>query len=429
MMSDMMTTERVVSEQNQEPESLSASGQAKAKAPARWRTLVRFVLASILAVAILAGAVIAGIKPRLQRTRELNAAAAAVATAAPRVPVVTAKTASATTERILPGDSHALLEAAIYPRTTGYLKSRRVDIGDVVKEGDLLAEISSPEVDAQLEQSRALLLLTRANLARDHANSDLADTELQRARKLLARQAAPQQEFESFLAKDRVADANVVATEASVRVNEADIHRLETMQSFQKVTAPFSGVITARNFDLGDLVTADSTSNRELFHLARMDTLRVFANVPQMFATDVKVGQKAIVFRREDPKRTFTGEITRTADALDLTTRTLLTEVQVANPNGALRPGMYLQVQFLFERKVPTVLIPAAALTTRSDGPRAAVLDAQNRVHYRTVQLGRDFGSATEVLVGIDPGETVVVNPSDELPEGTLVQPVAMAKK
>jgi RND family efflux transporter MFP subunit len=220
----------------------------------------------------------------LKRDRELEAAAAEVSASLPRVPVVDAKAASATTERVLPGDSHPLLEAAIYARTAGYLKSRRVDIGDRVMEGELLAEISSPEVDAQLEQARALELLTAANLARDQANSVLADTELTRSRRLLARQAAPQQEFETFLARDKVADANVVATEASLRVNEADIHRLETLQSYQTVAAPFSGVITARIFDPGDLVTADSTSTREMFHLVRMDTLRVFANVPQMFS-------------------------------------------------------------------------------------------------------------------------------------------------
>ena len=388
------------------------------------------MLIGILAVATLAGALVAGIRPHLKRDRELNAAAAAVSVALPRVPVVEAKSASASAERVLPGDSHPLLEAAIYARTAGYLKSRRVDIGDRVKEGELLAEIASPEIDAQLEQARALQLLTTANLERERANSVVADTELARSRRLLARNAAPQQEFETFLARDRVADANVVATEANLRVNEADIHRLETLQSFQKVTAPFSGVITARNFDPGDLVTADSpSSSREMFHLVRTDTLRVFANVPQTFSTDVKVGEKAIVYRREDPKRTFSGTITRTADALDLSTRTLLTEVQVPNPDGALRPGMYLQVKFVFERQVPTVLIPAAALSTRSEGPRLAVLDAQNQVHFRAVELGRDFGMETEVLAGIDPGETVVVNPSDDLSEGTVVEPVAQPTK
>ena len=427
MMRDVLTTETIASERNGQPASGPASSQAEA--PARWRTWVGFLLTGILFVAALVGALVAGIKPRLQRERELKAAAAEVATALPRVPVATAKTASAATEYVLPADSHPLLEAAIYARTVGYLKSRRVDMGDRVKEGDLLAEIASPEVDAQLEQARALQLLARANLARDRASSDLSDTELQRSRKLLARQAAPQQEFEAFLARDRVADANVLAAEANLRVNEAEIHRLETLQSFQKVTAPFSGVITARNFDPGDLVTADSTSTREMFHLVRTDTLRVFAHVPQMFSTDVKVGQKAVVYRRENPRRTFTGTVTRTADALDLSTRTLLTEVQVLNRDGALRPGMYLQVKFLFEREVPTVLIPAAALATRADGPRLAVLDARHRVHYRTVQLGRDFGSETEVLAGIDPGETVVINPGDGLSEGTVVQPVAQPTK
>jgi RND family efflux transporter MFP subunit len=213
-------------------------------------------------------------------------------------------------------------------------------------------------------------------------------------------------------------------------MNEANIHRLETLQSFQKVTAPFSGIVTARNFDPGDLVSADSsTTSREMFHVVQMDTLRVFANVPQMFSTDVKVGQKAVVFRRDDPKRTFSGTITRTANALDPSTRTLLTEVQVRNLDGALRPGMYLQVRFLFERQVPTVVIPAAALVTRSDGPKLVVLDAQDRVHYRAVQLGRDFGLETEILAGVEVGERVAVNPRDELPEGAQVKPVAMPAK
>ena len=292
-------------------------------------------------------------------------------------------------ERVLPGSSLPLLETAIYARTTGYLKSRRVNIGDHVKEGDLLAEIAAPEIDAQLEQARATLLLTRANLVRDQAGEELAHTELNRSRHLLARQAVPQQEYDTSLATAKVAAANVKATESSLRVNEATILRLETLQSFQKVTAPFSGIITARNVDPGALVSADSpNTTRELFHLVQIDTLRVFVNVPQVFATDVKVGQEAIVFRREDPRRTFAGKMTRTADALDPSTRTLLTEVEVPNRDMALRPGMYLQVKFIFRRQVSTVLVPAAALATRSDGPRLAVLDRERRVHYRNVQLG-----------------------------------------
>jgi len=398
------------------------------EAPARVRTVWWLLLASILLfIAAVVGGVVAGIRPRLDREKQLKAAAAEVATAPPRVPVIEAKASSATTERILPGDSHPLLEAAIYARTAGYLKSRRVDIGDRVKEGDLLAEISSPEIDAQLEQARATQLLTQANLERDQATSANADAELLRSRKLIARAVVTPQEHEAFLAKDRVADANVKAAESSLKMNAAAVHRLETLQSFQKVTAPFSGIITARNIDPGDLVSADtSTTSREIFHIVQMDTLRVFANVPQMSSTDVKVGQTAIVYRKDNPKQTFEGKVTRTANALDPSTRTLLTEVQVHNADGALRPGMYLQVRFLFVRQVPTVVVPAAALVTGSDGPRLLVVDAQNRVHYRVVQLGRDFGLETEILAGIDAGEKVAVNPMDQMPEGTQVQPVSM---
>jgi RND family efflux transporter MFP subunit len=390
-----------------------------------WPTVI-----GILTVAALAGALVAGTLPRLRRQRELIQAADEVAKALPLVTVVSARTATAATERVLPGNSHPLLEAAIFARTTGYLKSRRVDIGDHVKAGDLLAEIATPEVDAQLDQARATLLLTQANLLRDRANEELAGIELSRSRNLLARQAAPQQEYDAFVAHAKVASANVKATESTLQVYQANIERLETLQSFQKVLAPFSGVITARNIDPGDLVSADSpTSSREMFHLVQMDTLRVFVNVPQVFSTDVKVGQKAIVYRREDPKRTFAGTITRTADSLDTSTRTLLTEVQVPNQEAALRPGMYLQVKFIFERQVPSVLIPAAALATRSDGPRLAVMDDQHFIHYRRVQLGRDFGSETEVAVGLEAGQTVVVHPGDDLPEGSQVEPLDVPTK
>jgi RND family efflux transporter MFP subunit len=387
-------------------------------------------LIGITAVIALGGALVAGTLPRLRRQHELQEAAHEVAIALPRVTVVTTKYANAATERVLPGNCHPLLEAAIFARTTGYLKSRRVDIGDHVKEGDVLAEIATPEVDAQLEQARATLLLTRANLVRDKATESLAEIELNRSRNLLARQAAPQQEYDTYFAQSKVASANVKATESTIQVYQANIQRLETLQSFQKVIAPFSGVITARNIDPGDLVSADSpTSSREMYHLVQMDTLRVFVNVPQVFSTDVKVGQKAIVYRREDPKRTFVGTITRTADALDLSTRTLLTEVQVSNEGMALRPGMYLQVKFLFERQVPTVLIPAAALATRSDGPRLAVMDQQHHVHYQKVQLGRDFGIETEVLTGVEAGQTVVIHPGDDLPDGTQVEPLDVPAK
>jgi RND family efflux transporter MFP subunit len=427
-MSDLATTERIAAERNHQPVAVAVS-RVIAPTPrggGSWRPF----LFGVLALAALAGGLTFGIVPRLRRERALAASSAEVSASKPRVTAVTARAATPTAERVLPGSSQPLLETAIYARTTGYLKSRRVDIGDHVKEGDLLAEIEAPEIDAQLEQARATLLLTRANLSRDQANELLANTELNRSRNLLARQAIPQQEFNAYVAQAKVAGANVKATESNLRVNAASIDRLATLQSFQKVTAPFSGVITARNVDPGALVSADSPSTtRELFHLVQMDTLRVFVNVPQVFATDVKVGQEAVVFRREDPRRTIAGKVTRTADALDSNTRTLLTEVQVPNRDGALRPGMYLQVKFIFRRQVSTVLIPAAALATRSEGPRLAVLDGGHRVHYRNVQLGRDFGNETEIVAGLEAGETIIVHPGDDLTEGIEIEPVDLPTK
>jgi len=271
MMSDLTTDERCVADGS--GRAVSGPMPDPIEAPARVRTVWWLLLTGILlSLATLAGALVAGIRPRLKRAGELNAAATEVATSLPRVPVVNAKAASTTTERILPGDSHPLQEAALYARTAGYLKSRRADIGDRVKEGDLLAEISSPEVDAQLEQARATQLLTQANLERDQATSANADAELLRSRKLIARAVVTPQEHEAFLAKDRVADANVKAAESSLKMNAAAVHRLETLQSFQNVTAPFSGIITARNIDPGDLVSADtSTTSREIFHIVQMD--------------------------------------------------------------------------------------------------------------------------------------------------------------
>jgi RND family efflux transporter MFP subunit len=196
-------------------------------------------------------------------------------------------------------------------------------------------------------------------------------------------------------------------------------------QAFEKVTAPFAGVITARHVDPGDLIVADTpASAREMFHLMRTDILRVFVGVPQVFATAIKLGQYASVYRREEPSRVFQGQVTRTADSLDLVTRTLRTEVQVANKDNSLRPGMYLQVKFVFNGEASPVLIPSTAVVTRAEGPKVGVMDDRMKVHYRQVQLGRDYRAEVEVLTGLSASDTIVVHPGDDLPEGTVVEPV-----
>jgi RND family efflux transporter MFP subunit len=382
-----------------------------------------------LALVILAGTIAAGALPRLRREREVNSAAAEVAAALPRVTVAVASPKTSEAERVLPGNTLPLLEAALFPRATGYIKTRLVDIGDRVKAGQLLAVIDAPDLDDQLAQAKANLEQARANLKLNEANAVLAKTTLKRSQ-WVSRQGngfVSQEELDQEQATVSTTEASVETAKASIQTNEATVKQLTDLQSFEKVSAPLPGVITARNIDPGDLVSANSTA-RELFHVMRTDVLRVFVNVPQVFSTGVKVGQDAVVYRREEPQKQYPGKVTRTANALDPNTRTLLTEVDVPNPDDALRPGMYLQVKIVYDREVIPLFIPAAALATRTGAPRVAVLDGQNRVHYSSVQLGRDYGAEIEVIVGLKAGETVVVHPGDDLPEGTAVEPVPLPK-
>jgi RND family efflux transporter MFP subunit len=383
----------------------------------------------VLAV-LAAGGLAAGTIPRLNRERAVRDQSASDAARPPRVTVATAVRVAPDAERVLPGNCLPLTETAIYPRTTGYLKWWKADIGDRVRAGQLLAEIAAPEIDAQLEQARATLVQSRANLVRSQAQDVYARSEEKREKKLVGTLAVSQNDYEIAVAAARVATANVGATEATLKVDEANIQRLETLQSFQKITAPFNGVITARNIDPGALVQADTpTTTREMFHLMRTDTVRVWVYVPQVFSTTIKPGQMVTVWRREDPSRTFAGTVARTADALDPNTRTLLAEVHVPNPDDALRPGMYLQVKFTFDRNILPVVIPSAAVVIRDQFPTVAVLDADHAVHYRRVHLGRDYGATVEVSAGLEPGEVVAVHPGDDLPEGTAIEPVPQPAK
>jgi RND family efflux transporter MFP subunit len=427
MMSSPTSLERMLVERNGH---LPSPAHAEAPSASRKRAGRRVLALAVLAVVTLAGALAAGTVPRLRQTHELDSAAAETITRPPSVTVTTARQAEADTERVLPGNTLPLLEAAIYARTTGYVKRRLVDIGDHVQEGQLLAEIATPEIDAQLDQARATLLQTKANLLRAKADEAFARSEENRYRHLVRTKAAAMEDYENKLTAVQAATATVQATEATIKVDEANILRLSTLQSFEKVTAPFAGVITARHVDPGDLISADSpTSAREMFHLMRTNILRVFVDVPQVFATAIKPGQSASVFRREEPSRLFQGRVTRTANALDTASRTLRTEVQVANPDNALRPGMYLQVKFVFNREASVVLIPSAAVVTRAEGPRVGTLDDQMKVHYHRVQLGRDYGAEVEVLAGLTAGDTIVVHPGDDLREGTVVSPASPPQK
>jgi RND family efflux transporter MFP subunit len=424
-MSSPTTIDRVTPAPAQPP--VGGPVKTDAEVSSRTRAGRRILVIGIVAAVILAGALIAGTMPRLAQQEAVDAAAAQVASTPPRVTVAVAKPMAADAERVLPGTSLPLLEAAIYARTTGYLKTRLVDIGDKVKEGQLLAEISAPDMDDQLNQARANLALATANLQLMQANAKLAQSTLERDLKAGPGVGSSYQLLDQDRATAQTTLSQVESARATIKANEATVQRYADLVGFQKITAPFPGVITARNVDAGDLIPADSpTTTKELFHLMRTDILRVWVNVPQVFATGIKVGQEAEVYLRYHPENKHKGKVVRTGNALDPNTRTLLTEVHVPNPDDALRPGMYLQVKFTFDRQVLPVIIPAAALATRSSGPRVGVLDDQHKVQYRSVQLGRDFGAEIQVIAGLNAGETVVVHPGDDLPEGTAVEPVPL---
>jgi membrane fusion protein, multidrug efflux system len=389
-----------------------------------WRTI--WILAIVvMLVVILAGLGIMATLPRITNQRSLDAGAAQVSTAKPRVTVAQAHRPPATTDRVLPGNALALDSAAIFARTTGYVKQRLVDIGDHVKAGQVMAVISAPQVDDQLRQNQANLEQSKANLTFAIASHELARAIHIRESK--AGGAITQEQLDIDKANVDTSAAQIEVARAAIDVNAALVQQFTDLQGFEKIIAPFDGVVTARHFDVGDLMTADTPGTTKLmFEIQRTDILRVHVDVPQIYATTIKVGQPATVYRRELPSEQYSGTVTRTANALDPATRTLLTEVQVANPNDALRAGMFLQVKFVSPRGASALLIPSPAIVIRDNVRQVAVLDDQHRVSYQKVELGRDFGAEIEVVSGLHDGQTVLVYPGDQLPYGTQVDPVPL---
>jgi RND family efflux transporter MFP subunit len=358
--------------------------------------------------------VVVGIVPRLRDARELKAESASVHGTI-EVTVVPAKRAAPTSEILLPGSIESLHESPIYARTAGYVERWTTDIGARVSAGQVLAEIQSPEIDQQSEQAKA-------DLGQLHANLNLAKRTVDRWA-LLARDSVvtPQEVDEKQAAYD--------AAVANLASGEANYKRLEQLQSFERVTAPFAGVVTSRSVDVGNLVSAGATlggtgsaSGRPLFTVAGTDTVRVYVNVPQSAINLVQHGASADVLVREIPGTRFRGIVARNARALDAASRTLLTEVQIPNPKGLLLPGMYVEVRFAVTDSTPPLIIPANTLVIRTDGPQVAVVRPNNTIHYQKIELGRDFGDRVEVVGGLDAGAKLVVNPTDDIREDVEVR-------
>jgi RND family efflux transporter MFP subunit len=360
-------------------------------------------VAIVIGVLVLIG-FLAGFLPRWHQRNVVRAETVDLAT--PTVSIVSPKPSQGATGLMLPAEVRPLLEAPIYSRGNGYLKRWLVDIGAHVEAGQLLAEVDTPELDQQLEQTRAQLAESEAALA-------LAKTTAERWADLLKTASVSEQEN-----AEKQADYKLKS--ATVEADRANVHRLEQLQSFERITAPFAGTITARNTDIGDLITAGSGT--ELFHLAQTRTLRVYVRVPQSAARGITTGQSAELLIPEIPGQKFSATVTSTSEAMSTDSRTLLTELQVDNSQGEILPGSYAQVRFL-DPSVSTVLtLPSNTLLFRAEGLQVGVVGPDDKVDLRSVSIGRDFGQTVQVLAGVGPTDRVVVNPADSLVSGTTVR-------
>lgn len=393
------------------------------------------VLLLVAVAAIFAVAFFTGYIPHHQRDLQVIAETSVQNDALPDVSVVATKRASSMGDLVLPGNIQAVTEAPILARANGYVKKREVDIGDRVTAGQLLAEVEAPDLDQQVRQAQAAVEQAEADLARSSAaleqgkaNESIAKVTATRWDNLVKRGAVSKQENDQYQAQYQAQAANVRALERAVdaakgniSAMQANVGRLTEMQGYLKVRAPFAGVVTVRNVDVGALI---NTGNTMLFRIAQTNLLRTFLNVPQASASDVHVGQMATLATPELPERKFSGAVTRTANALDPSSRTLLVEVQVPNPEGKLLPGMYVEVDLHLPRKDPPLLLPSDTMLVRPEGTMVATLDSNDRVHFHTVEVGRDFGSEIEILSGLSAGERVIANPNDSVQEGVKVHPV-----
>ena len=396
----------------------------------------RTVVLLILAIVIVAGVVVWGINARVrtaaavkETTREL---------AIPAVSVVHPKPGAIKNEVVLPGNIQAFTDAPIYARSSGYLKQWSVDIGGKVKAGQVLAIIEAPELDQQVRQAKATIQQTQASLdqaianqQQGKANEEIARVTAQRWQNLVNKGAVSRQENDQYQAQYQAQVANlnalqqaIAAARSNIAVAEANLARLQEMQNYETVKAPFDGIITARNVDVGALINAGNGGvAQELFHMASTAKLRVYVNVPQADSRAAVPGLKSYLTLAEFPGRKFPGELVRTSGAIDQATRTLLTEVDVDNASGELRPGAYAEVHLMIPEGSRSLILPVSCLMFRSEGLRVGVVRDGKAVLVPVI-LGKDYGNEVEIVSGIDENDAVISNPPDSLASGATVQVV-----
>lgn len=377
-----------------------------------------------------------GVAPRIFRNREAEGVVRASTVLVPEVTVVKPRLGPAENSVTLPGNLQPLYSAAIYARTNGYVQKRLVDIGAQVKRGQLLAIIASPEIDQQLNQAKAdtvqaVAAVEQSKAARQQALANLQIAKITRDRyaPLISKRAVTQQaldEADQALAA-RTADvaaaqANFDAAEANVKSKQANVGRLSELQGFERIVAPFDGVISQRNVEQGDLVSDSSNAGgKPLFTVMQGRTLRVQVEIPQSSALDIKEGSLVTLRIQERPSAMFTAKVTRTAGSVDVAARTMLTEVQVNNEDGSLLPGMYGELTFTTQSPQRSLLIPASALVVDKKGMHVVTVSSDSHVHVIPVDIGHDNGSEVEISQGLRGGEVLVSNPSDLLNDGEKV--------
>ncbi len=431
------------------------------------RSHAMWINVAIAAAVILGILLVVGVVPRIMRQGELKKMHEETVGAVPIVRTIIAKSADHTESINLPGNIGAIQYTTIYARVDGYLKSRLVDIGDSVKKGQLIAEIDTPTIDEELDQARADLLEAKAaydnaiaQVKEDNAKVATAQADVEKAKANVQYATITAKRWQDMCIRGSVSQqsrdekirsldaqnadlsaqqANLKAAQAQVEVGKAEVKqaasavlaktaavkRLEAEQGFQKVMAPFDGVITLRKVDPGALITkGSSSSNLELYQMAKIDALRIYISVPQRIARYMKPGMLADVLVPEYPERKFVGTVTNVSGALDPNTRTRQTEIKIDNPDHALLPGMYAEVKVTTVREEPWIRVPGTTIVTRTDGMYVVVV-RDGKAHYQPVGIGRDFGEEVEIKTGLNGGEHVVISPSDDLRNDEPVQAVA----
>ena len=375
---------------------------SKDNSPRSGNRLLWFLVIPVL----LAGSAFFGMKTRQEENQHL--ANTTKELDVQPVHVIHAERGKSSSDLTLPGMIQAFSQSPVYARVDGYVRTWYVDIGAHVTKGQLLAEIDAPEVDQQLNQARAMLNQAQTSLA-------LAKVTAPRYQELIKTNSVSQQEVDQN-------NQNLAAQEANVQAATAAVGRLEQMQSYEKIVAPFDGVITERKTDFGDLVNAGNAGvGRELFRISQNNVVRVFVTVPEEFSTQVKPGTRASMDVISLPNRHFAASVTRTADSIDITSRTLTVELDVPNPSGELLSGAYANVHFQLPLNVVPLVLPSSTILFQADGPQVGIVNSQNQVELRKVTLGHDFGDTIEIMAGVRSADSVVANPPDSLTNGMRV--------